>query len=114
MLMHKEAHRPKTVRPAMSPARQQFHDRLKQRFKLQREADAVALRAIVDEHTRNSDLDTMLAMAATIKELRDNLRRLKLAIDDTLSGEGFVGLQRYGPYREQHLETRIQLARKRS
>ena len=85
MLMHKEAHRPKTVRPAMSPARQQFHDRLKQRFKLQREADAVALRAIVDEHTlQQFRMATLMLESAHQHDLPDDTQIVRDDYPDAL------------------------------
>jgi hypothetical protein len=94
------------------PAKNDWHAKLRRKFSLQREAEALDLCAIVTEHDRGHPHATALALAATVKELRANLKQLKFAIDGALDGGGYISLQHYGPHRDDNMENTIRLAQK--
>jgi hypothetical protein len=79
---------------------------------LRREAEAIDLCTIVNAHDRGDPRATMLALVATIDELRGNLRQLRSAIDGTANGGGRIMSMPYGPHRADALEKTIRLARK--
>jgi hypothetical protein len=82
------------------------------KFNLRREAEALDLCTIVTEHDRGNPHATMLALAATIDELRANLRQLKSAVDGALNGGGRIMSMSYGPHRAENVERTIRLAQK--
>jgi hypothetical protein len=79
---------------------------------LRREAEAIDLCTIVTAHDRGDPRATMLALAATIDELRGNFRQLKSAVEGVLNGGGRIMSMPYGPHRADALEKTIRPARK--
>jgi hypothetical protein len=82
------------------------------KFNLQREAEALDLCTIVTKHDCGNPHATMLALAATIDELRTNLKQLKSAVDGALNGSGRIMSMPYGPHREEQMQKTIRLAYK--
>jgi hypothetical protein len=100
------------VTKSKRPSKSDWHAGIVRRANLRREAEALDLCTIVTEHDRGNPRATMLALAATIDELRSNLRQLKSAIDGVLNGGGRIMSMPYGPHREEHAEKTLRLAHK--
>jgi hypothetical protein len=67
------------------------------------ESEKQSLRAIVEAHQRNTPGETMLALAWTIYDLRNNFEQLKSAIDSAVAGKGRIGFWSWGPHKEEHV-----------